>query len=210
MLSASVKNKKLFSYLLPYFAVIFGLHLFENVWITIFIYHIGIFVFLLVSYDKKRLQILFNGWNTPLALLLFVICLGNGFLIYFLWPFIKLENIDISMKLSNLGLYNNGWILFIIYYALITPLLEEIFWRDYLGGSSKYLVWSDIFFAGYHVLVLIIFLKPLYVFVTFLFLIKIGYLWRYLRNKLNGLFIPVISHAVADISTILAVYFLGK
>ncbi len=204
-----MRNKKFLSYFLPYFAVIIGLYIFENVWFTIFSYHLGILVFLLVSDDKKRFQILFKGWNTPLALIFFIICLGNGFLIYFLWSFIKLENLDLSAKLLNLGLYNNWWILFVLYYALITPLLEEIFWRDYLGNSSKFPVWSDLFFAGYHILVLMIFIKPLYVLITFLALLNVGYLWRYLRNRLNGLIIPVISHAIADISTILAVYFLA-
>jgi membrane protease YdiL (CAAX protease family) len=201
-------NYNIFLLLLPYLTIIPGLYLFHNIWIAMVSYHTAILLIVVFGKHLKRTPVLVRGWSWKYSLIISIGCAANGFLIYYLWPFISLPGNGLAETLAKLGIHENNWLLLILYYSLVTPWLEEFYWRKLLPDKLKYPILSDIFFAGYHFFVMILFIKPLFAFVAFLSLFSAAYSWRKLEEKLGGLSVPVLSHTLADISTILAVYLL--
>ncbi len=115
---------------------------------------------------------------------------------------------SLQFKFARLGLQGNSLLIFCIYYSISTPLLEEAYWRGILASTSKRLAWPDIFFAGYHILVLALFAKPVFVIVSFLILLITAWVWRLIAIKLKGLLLPILTHLSADVSIIIAIYIL--
>ncbi|MBN2410813.1 hypothetical protein JXQ31_03910 [candidate division KSB1 bacterium] len=170
------------------------------------IYHLVILFVVMTqsgNYPSKKLS---HGINYPVAIIAIIPAALNGVLITYLWPIMKLEHILPAQKLQELGLYGSLWILFIPYYVLVTPWLEELFWRGIFGSNKKTPDVSDILFAGYHIPVLILFIKPFWTIVIFAILTLTAWMWRLIKIKFNGLFIPLLSHFAADISTVIALY----
>ncbi len=189
---------------LPYLAVAIGLYLLHSAWLAMLLYHTGIILFLIIwAKDNLGLQQLFLGLNLKILSVAIVICSLSGIIIYYLWCFMALDNIDVA--LTEYGLAGLSWYLFVIYFSIANPLLEELFWRKLLYEKGIFGFLLDVAFAGYHVLVLHLFINWLWVFLAFLLLVSAAWTWRYLFNSLNGLAVPWLSHTVANISIILAV-----
>ena len=201
-----MKNLYNFILFLPYIAVSIGLYLLNNAWLAMLIYHSGIILFLVIfKKDSLRVQHVFSGLNLKVLSVTIVVGSLSGIVIYALWHFMALENININVALTKYGLEKLSWYLFTVYFSIVNPLLEEIFWRGllYKKGIKPFLL--DTTFAGYHVLVLYLFINWLWVFLAFLLLVITAWTWRYLYNTLNGLAVPWLSHTVANISIVLAV-----
>ena len=66
----------------------------------------------------------------------------------------------------------------------------------------------DVAFAGYHVLVLCIFIKLPWVLVSFGVLWFASWSWRQLVARYSGLGVAIASHAAADLSVIAVVEYL--
>lgn len=190
----------------PYLTIITGLYLCQNIWIAMVSYHASILIIALFTKNISKFKNMIKGWSLPLTIVFTLGCAINGVLIYYLWPFIA--NCNLMTKLAELGLNESNWLLLILYYSLITPWLEEFFWRDLLASKSKLPDISDVLFAGYHLFVLALFVKVFLLPIVFITLLSAAWFWRFISRKLGGFLIPVISHTAADISTILAVYFL--
>ncbi len=201
---------KLVAPLIPYLAVLVGLYGLNSAWASIIFYHLGIIIFLSIG----------DGWGPGkqlsgvkdylvLAGVALISALG-GLFIFWLWPFIRLDGLFLATELLHLGLNNIAWLLFIFYYFTINPILEEQFWRGYLGAPTLSPVWNDAWFAGYHVLVLFNFARWPWIVISFLVLVGAAWMWRQLARRYNGLIIPIISHAAADASIIGAVFFLVR
>lgn len=193
----------------PYVAMLVGLYLLSNAWISILLYHAGALAIL--SFTK--------GWRWPPAAgehldrrVVLMVVLGSatiGPLLYSLWSTVKLTDIILEQELAHLGLSGAAWPLFVVYYFTVNPVVEELFWRGYLGDPRIGPTPSDLWFAGYHLLVLALFVEVPWVAASFIGLIGGGWLWRQLARCCGGLVLPVLSHAVADASLIWAVYILA-
>ena len=199
-------NKNLFL-LLPYITIITGLYVLHNIWIAMLSYHLSILLIAIFTKKLPKFKKLVKGWSLPLTIIFTLGCAVNGFLIYYLWPYIS-GCCNLAVKLAELGLNDSNWLLLIMYYSFITPWLEEFFWRDLLASKSKLPDISDVLFAGYHLFVLALFIKAFFLPIVFITLLSDAWFWRFISRKLDGLLIPVISHTAADVSTILAVYLL--
>ncbi len=191
---------------LPYMAIYAGLYQLKNIWLAMMFYHLVILFVMITQSENYPLKNLFHGINLPLAMIAIIPAALNGLLIFLLWPEIKLDSVLLAEKLQNLGLYGKLWLLFIPYYVFVTPWLEEFFWRGIFGSNKLRPDVSDILFAGYHIPVLIMFIKPFWTIVTFAILTLTAWVWRLIKIKFNGLIIPLLSHFAADISTIIALY----
>lgn len=201
-----MKRSKFVSMLIPYICMITGLHIFKNVWVAILSYH---FLIAFVLFKERRVinfKSAFSGWNLRTALFLSVIFSVNGLLFYFLWDKIQLSVGDLSGKLAILKISDKSLKIFILYYCIVTPVLEEFFWREYLNSGSYSLSISDIFFGGYHVIVLIIFIDFYLSIPTFITLTIVAWIWRRTAIKLNGLSVCIVSHLIADVSTMIALF----
>jgi membrane protease YdiL (CAAX protease family) len=197
-----VVRPKSFSALIPYITILIGLHIFKNAWAAILLYHAAI-IFVILRTDGlilfKRLVI---GWNWKTGLSLAVISALSGLTLYFLWPMASIQAPELSEVLREYGLHGSYWLIFMIYYCLSTPVLEEVFWRGYLLVPERHPSAPDFLFAGYHIIVLILFLKPLPVAAVFISLVITAWIWRILALKLDGLAVPFTSHLVAEVSVI--------
>lgn len=193
-----------------YTAVIAGMHLFHSGWIAILGYHIGICVFLSLAKGRQLVGKLTSGWDVKLGFGISVVCLLGGPLVCLLWPYMHLAQQDLKSGLSAVGLKGNLWLGFAIYYCLINPWLEELFWRGFFPSNIKFPALSDFLYAGYHLFVLIMFIKWIWVIVAFVILTCVARLWHQLASRYNGLLIPALTHLVADISIIGAAFVLAR
>ena len=196
---------KLVSVLVPYIAVLVGVYVFRNGWVAIGLYHFGIVLFLLADDRGRLLKSVVSGWDTVSAGLLVVMAAMIFPIIFFFWGYMQLESIPLNSALANFGLHGSSWFFFMIYFSTVHPFLEELYWRDYLGGTRKYFSWRDVAFAGYHILVLAWFIKWPWLVIAFIVLTATACVWRYVARKLEGLVVPLLSHIIADVSIIAVV-----
>ncbi len=193
---------KLISALVPYIAVLIGLYVLKNAWIAIGLYHFSITVFLIAGDKNSLLKRVCTGWNFRIAVVGIVMSVLIFPIIFFLWGHMQLENAPLNSTLANFGLYGTSWFFFMIYFSIVQPFLEELYWRGYLESNRKHFSWTDFAFAGYHILVLAWFIKLPWLVIAFIVLTVAAYIWRYIASKLEGLAVPLLSHIVADVSIV--------
>ena len=95
------------------------------------------------------------------------------------------------------------------YYALVNPVLEEVFWRGWLAPASRRLHWHDLAFAVYHGLVLFFFINPPWILLCVTILVGTAWIWRWMVRSWGGLVGPVGSHLAADVGIVVAVHVLA-
>jgi hypothetical protein len=192
----------------PYVGVIIGLYIFRNAFLAIMIYHAGIILSLVFVKSDYNFRDLFRFKSRILLVLSVLICLLAGIAILILWDFIKPAKLDLLYTMTELGLIGIWKPIFLIYFSVIHPFLEESYWRFHLPSSEKFISFDDLFFALYHTLVLHFFLKSWAVILCFVGLFFIAAGWRYLKERRGDNFVVLLSHAVADFSIMSAVFLL--
>ena len=193
---------------LPYAAVLLGLYILRNAWATILLYHVGMVALLRLGWQKNLLRAVRQGWSAPAVVVTGIVFATGGLLLGLLWGTISREHVDLAETLKSLHLSGLSWWVFVAYYVTVHPILEEIFWRGYLPGDHRFPVVLDVAFAGYHVLVLCIFIKLPWVMVSFGVLLFASWSWRQLVARYSGLGVAIASHAAADLSVIAVVEYL--
>jgi membrane protease YdiL (CAAX protease family) len=158
---------------------------------------------LLLLSQGYRFKPLFTGWRTW-GWWWILIGLLAGVSLAIILP--QALSDSFTLTLATKGLSKQNLFLFILIFLLVTPTLEEPFWRDYLGKSKGLLSLSDIAFSGYHLLVVALFLPNAYWLLLPVILIGLSVVaafWRWLFRITQGLMIPWLSHATADLSVML-------
>ena len=200
-------NKKWLAPIPPYLAVWAGLFLFENAWMTLVGFHVSILLTLLFLRPNLPVNILFKSKFPKWILVSVLICSTSGIGLYFLWDLFGIAS-DLSIQLKNLGLNSSSWPIFITYFVLVNPFVEEYFWRGVLGSDIKQLYFMDAIFAGYHTLILWGRVHPLSILFTFAVLISAGWLWRQIAREDGGLLAAVLGHMAADFSILMTIYWI--
>ncbi len=200
--------KKIIAPIIPYITIGIGLLLLNNAWIAIIAYHLGIIVVLLLSRERLSLKKLFRstGYKIPLFTALVGAC--SGILLYLLWPLLSIPP-DINVYLQNIGLTRQAWPYFLAYFALVNPWIEEYYWRGYLGNDSKYPTLNDVFFSGYHIMVMAGKVAIIWLLVVFAALLLGAWFWRQSNRISHGLLPSLVSHLAADITVIFSIYWLA-
>jgi len=193
---------------IPYVAVLVGLYWLNSVWWAMGLYQLGAVVLLLSTGPRGEGILLIRGWNLRWAAAFGVVGALSGLAIFFLYPWAGKTGLHLADELARSGVDAGAWPLFAIIYTLVTPFLEEWLWRYRLDDGSKAPSLTDVLFAGYHVLVLVLFLKWGWVLFAFANLTIIAWVWRWIRRKFGGLAVPIFSHLVADLSIVMAVWIL--
>jgi len=196
--------------LIPYLAMVLGLYALESAWASFVIYHGLVLAVLLGQKDRPHWRSLRAGWDPGLGLGAILFGLTGGVTLYLLAPLAKVDAALLAPALDRLGLHGTSWFFFVVYHALVNPWFEEVFWRGKLGDESSRPVFTDALFAGYHVLVLVLFLDWPWVVLSFVILTAAGWLWRQLRARCRGLLVPVISHMAADASIMAVAFVLSR
>jgi len=205
MILMKVPLLKLISAFVPYVSVLIGLYIFRNAWISIGLYHLGMTAFLMTDTRGASLKTACSGWNPAAAVFGIALSVMIFPVIWFFWKYMELGSIPLNAVLANLGLQGTSWLFFMIYFSTVQPVLEELFWRGYLGCGGLRGLWTDAAFAGYHILVLAQFFKVPWLVIAFAILTMVAFIWRSMTSKLKGLRVPILSHIAADISIIVAI-----
>jgi membrane protease YdiL (CAAX protease family) len=150
-----------------------------------------------------------RGRADAAALLLGLACLGAGPTIGLAWPLMS-GAAGLGAALAEVGLVPANLLAFAIYYATVNPLLEEWYWRGVLGSAPLAPTASDVAFGGYHVVVLVAFVPWPWALGMGVVLMGAGWLWRQLATRHGGLLVPVVTHALADVSVIVSAALLAR
>ncbi len=193
--------------ILTYLAVWAGLFLFQSAWFAMVGFHLAMLIMLLVLRANIPINILFKTGHFKWILPAMVLCASSGFFIYYLYPFFGTTE-ALRSQLEVIGLGKSNWFALITYFSLVNPFIEEYFWRAFLGSETKNFYIGDLVYAGYHGLVLAGRIPSVMVFLALVCLTFVGWLWRQIYRKNEGLLVPVLGHMVADFSVMLAVYLL--
>lgn len=198
--------KKLLPPIIPYIAVGIGLLVFNNVWPAILGYHAGMIAVILLSNTRLPLKQVFQSKKSWIPVITLLIGAGSGILLFILWPFLSVPD-TIQSHLQSIGLNEHTWPGFIAYFVTVNPLLEEYYWRGYLASATWRITLNDVFFSGYHLIVLAENIAIVWLAAVFLGLIAGAWFWRQMNRYNEGLLASVVSHLAADITVILTIYY---
>jgi len=190
--------------LLAYLAIGFGIFYFHSAWGTLLGFHVVIIISLLIAKPNIPIKTLFKSKNRKWVLLSILLCGSSGVTLYLLWDSYGFAS-NLTEQVKALGLNISNWPVFIAYFALVNPLLEEYFWRGCLGSKTKSLHTSDFMYAGYHVLILIGKVRTESIVFGLFVLILAGWFWRQVARADEGLLAPMLGHMAADITILAAV-----
>jgi len=190
---------------LAYLAVGLGLFQFHSAWGALLGFHFVIIVSLLIARPNIPVTVLFKSTNIKWIVLSILLCGSSGVSLYFLWDKFGFAN-DLSGQVAALGLSTSNWPLFIAYFALVNPFVEEYFWRGYLGSLTKSPYLSDFLYAGFHGLILIAKVQTISIVFALTVLAFAGWFWRQIAREDHGLLAPVLGHMTADFTILMTVY----
>lgn len=194
----------------PYLCMAIGLHVLKSAWTALLLYHAVTLVVLRPGGPAAAWRVARSGWSPGLGLGMCGLSVSNGLALLLLWRIVARDPDALSAGLARLGLASGSWWLFAAYYVTVHPVIEELFWRHRLLSHRRGVAFTDIAFAGYHALVLPLFLSWFWVAVTVLLLASVAWLWRRLNLARGGLAVPIASHAFAGIGTMIAVILLRR
>jgi membrane protease YdiL (CAAX protease family) len=197
----------IFAALMPTVAVSVGMHLLHNGWAALLLYHTGILA--LIARDSQlgpMLRHARSGFRMLPCLALTCLCMLSGVLIFCLWPWLYFRTMPFDELLAEYGLSSISRVIFVLYFSLIHPVIEESYWRGWFvnRGAALSPAIQDIAFAAFHASILVLFIAPGWTLVAFTVLALIARTWRCVAQRYNGLAIPIVSHAVADFTIVVA------
>lgn len=196
---------KWFTPVLPYLAVTIGVFWIQNAFLALVGFHVAIVLSLVLARSSIPVSILFQSKDTRWVILNILLCGSSGISLYFLWSYFRMVD-DLPGQIAAFGLTRAIWPVFIMYFTLVNPLIEEYFWRGYLGSSTRHLYPSDFLYAGFHGLVLIGKMQTGTILYGLIVLALAGWFWRQLARIDGGLLAPVLGHMAADFTILMAVF----
>lgn len=197
--------KKWFTPILPYLAVAVGVFWFQHALAALLGFHVAIILAVLLAGTTVPVSILLKSKDVRWVILSVLLCGSSGISLYFFWSYFEVIG-DISSHIESFGLTSVTWPLFITYFVLVNPLVEEYFWRGYLGSPTRYLHISDFFYAGFHGLILLGKIHPAAILYSLVVLVLAGWFWRQIARADGGLLAPVLGHMAADFTILMAIY----
>ena len=200
--------KRILPPIIPYVTIGIGLLVFHNAWLAILGYHAGMVAVLSLSKTGITIKRAFQGKRYGILFITALAGAGGGILLYILWPLLSVPD-DINSYIRSIGLNERTWPVFLAYFILINPLIEEYYWRGYLAADAKGIAVNDLLFSGYHLIVLAGQMETIWLIVVFFGLTIGAWFWRQMNRLNGGLLASTISHITADVTVILTIYYIS-
>jgi hypothetical protein len=193
------------SVLFPYLAVLVGVFGFGSAWIALGIYYCGAIILISRRLGKYSLDLIFSGWSWKWGIgsIGFALVLVIGALI--LWDHVQRVDVSLGELFNRYGLGGGKGLVFCLLAVLFNPVIEELFWRGCFESTPHRLAKEDLYFAGYHLLVLWMVVRWYWVILFFVGLTLFAWLMRYARHSLKGLGIVCLFHTMADLAIIVSI-----
>lgn len=200
--------KKLVPPIIPYVTISVSLLVFHNAWLAILSYHVGMMAVIFLSKTGIPLTQCFRGNRYWIIFITALAGAGGGILLYILWPLLSVPD-DINSYIRSIGLSEQSWPVFLAYFILINPVIEEYYWRGYLASATKGITLNDLMFSGYHLIVLAGHMENIWLIAVFFALAGGAWFWRQMNRLNRGLLTSVVSHMTADITIMLTIYYIS-
>ena len=191
--------------ILPYLAVAIGVFWIRHALATLLGFHAAIILSLLLARSQVPIKVLFMSSDIRWVILNILLCGSSGILLYVFWSYFGVIG-DVSAHIASYELTSRSWPIFITYFWLVNPWIEEYFWRGYLGSPTRNVHVSDFVYAGFHGLILMGKMYPAAVVYSLVVLVLAGWFWRQLARADGGLLAPVLGHMAADFTILMAIY----
>ena len=191
--------------ILPYLAVFLGMITLRSAWSALIGFHLTLLP-LLVTHRQTISPRFHAPVSKGILLPVAVDGLFAGLGLWLIWSFAGLPA-DFPARVAALGLSGPIWLPFIVYFTLVNPWLEEAYWREVLTSPSSYLAPIDFLFAGYHLIILSLFVSPVWMVFAFAILSVASWSWRQVSRYTGSLMPAVLSHMLADFSILMVLYF---
>jgi len=191
-------------------AVIAGVFVLRNAFAAVLFYHLILLIGILKLNGPSAFSLLTSGFHRYIGP---VMCLGGilpGLVIVYAWPMAARADINLPDILSTLNMGGPLLAVFSLYACLVNPVLEEAFWRGRFEKGSIRPNSVDALFAGYHVLAVAPVAKPVFAVLLFAALIFVAWLFRQLYRLTGGLLIPFLTHVIADIAILYAIWHISR
>lgn len=196
---------KWFTPLLPYLAVAIGIFWVQNAFAALLGFHLAIILSLLLAGSQVPVNVLFKSRDIRWVILSVLLCGSSGISLYLFWTYFDVVG-NLSAHIGSFGLTSSTWPFFITYFVLVNPLIEEYFWRGYLGSPTRRLYPSDFLYSGFHGLILMGKIQTVAVLYSLIVLVLAGWFWRQIARADEGLLAPVLGHMAADFTILMTIY----
>ncbi|MBD3236997.1 MAG: hypothetical protein GF330_09855 [Candidatus Eisenbacteria bacterium] len=190
----------------PFVAIGMGLYLLHDAWITILLYHALIILGGICV--PRRLAVLRKGFSPAWLLRLGLPAALAGPLLLLLEDPALLPGLELRVWFADHGLSGTSLLLFLPYYGLLHPFIEQFHW-DVLRRDRRLGALAHPLFAAYHLLVLVLLLRPVWAAVSFALLLGASWTWAHTRERLGGLATVAVSHLFADAALVSAAYWIA-
>jgi hypothetical protein len=194
--------------IVPYITVSIGLLVFNNAWLAILSYHACMVAIVLLSKPGISLKQVIRCNKYWIVLVTALVGASGGILLYVLWPLLSVPD-DINSYLRGIGLNEQTWPLFLAYFIVVNPWIEEYYWRGYLASANRGIAVNDLMFSGYHLIVLAGHTGAIWLLVVFVGLTGGAWFWRQMNRLNGGLLSSVIYHITADVTVILTIFYIS-
>ncbi|RQV98887.1 CPBP family intramembrane metalloprotease [bacterium] len=207
--------------LLAPLSIYFGLIVLQNVPLTFILYHgiicLGIPLIDFTMIQKQTVGQYLNalGFRNFRKTLFPSLITGLlfGSIIYLFITGLQKHLIDIEQTRSLLARWNfsnNHLFLFLFIMIFANSVLEEIYWRgciySKLEGSVSpkvQILFTAFFYASYHLITTTNLFSVGYGLLLTSAIFGAGCFWGYFRQKQNSIYLPIISHLLADLGIML-------
>jgi len=141
--------------------------------------------------------------------------LGLFYLIFIFLFFHALEDdvLNINAVKATLAAWNFNReyvVLFLFIMIFANSILEEIYWRGYVFfrlqeklDSRQVIVLTSLFYASYHLITTINLFSVTVGLIFSMVIFGIGLFWGFLRQRYDSIYVPMISHLMADLGIML-------